>query len=403
MLEIKRMTARTRTCALALAAAWVVAGCATPPWQGEQGNRAPSQGYGGDQTVAVLLPESGRFAGAAQAVRDGILAAQAADPQGARPRLVFRDTSGTTSAPALVKEAAAQGAGLVIGPLEREQVDQLAVQPNLPVPVLALNRSTGGTAAPGNLYQFALAPEDEAAAAAEKAFEAGHRAALLLYPASAWGERVAAGFRSRWGELGGLIPASQAYDPGAYDKGPAVSDVLSAGRAAPVAPDMVFLVATAHAAAEIWPLVQRDSGGLLPGFATSHVHRVEGPDSPALAGLQYVDIPWLAAPSAEDPVSFARLQAGNPAFESRYARLYAMGIDAYRLAPRLGELAARPSATVAGATGTLSLDRRRHVVRRLVLARIEAPPATAHAGPGGEPLRLAARWPSDGTHGADRP
>jgi uncharacterized protein len=402
MLEIKRMTARTRTCALALAAAWAVAGCATPPGQSEQGNRS-STGYGGGETVAVLLPESGRFAGAAQAVRDGILAAQAADPQGQRPRLLFRDTSDTASAVSLVNEAAAQGADLVIGPLEREQVDQLAVQPNLPVPVLALNRSTGGTAAPSNLYQFALAPEDEAAAAAEKAFEAGHRGALLLYPASDWGERVAAGFRTRWGELGGLIPASHAYDPDAYDKASAVSEVISAGRAAPVAPDMVFLVATAHVAAEIWPLVRRDTGDLLPGFATSHVHRVEGPDSPALAGLQYVDIPWLAAPSAEDPVSYARLRADNPAFESRYAQLYAMGIDAYRLAPRLNKLAAQRGATLAGATGTLSVDSRRHVVRRLVLASIDAQPVTARSGPEAEPLRLAARWPTNGTHVAGRP
>lgn len=397
------MTARTRSCALALAAAWGLAGCATPPGQGEQGGRAPSQGYGGGETVAVLLPESGRFAGAAQAIRDGILAAQAADPQGKRPRLVFRDTTTAGSAVALVGAAAAQGAELVIGPLERERVDQLAIQPNLPVPVLALNRSTGGTAAPSNLYQFALAPEDEAAAAADKAFEAGYRHALLLYPASAWGERVAAGFRTRWGELGGLIPASQAYDPDAYEKGPAVSELLSAGRAAPAAPDMVFLVATAHVATELWPLVQRASNDLLPGFATSHVHSTDAPDSPALAGLQYVDIPWLTAPSAEDPLSFERVRAGNPAFESRYARLYAMGIDAYRLAPRLGELAARPGATLAGATGTLSLDRRRHVVRRLVLARIEAPAATARAGLEAESPRLAARWPSDGTHGDGRP
>jgi hypothetical protein len=46
-----------------------------------------------------------------------------------------------------------------------------------------------------------------------------------------------------------------------------------------------------------------------------------------------------------------------------------MGIDAYRLAPRLGALAGSPGSGFPGQTGRLSIDSRGNVKRELTLAR----------------------------------
>ena len=46
-------------------------------------------------------------------------------------------------------------------------------------------------------------------------------------------------------------------------------------------------------------------------------------------------------------------------------RLYAMGVDAYRLAPRLGQLKTLPESQVDGLTGTLSLSPSQRIQRQL--------------------------------------
>ena len=183
----------------------VAAGCAVAP--GHRGvqpssrshmdaGRGEPRGYVSGETVAVLLPESGRFSAAAEAVRAGILAAQRADDPSKRPVLRFYDTSNDQSAPALVRRAAAEGAQLVIGPLQKQAVDQLAASPSLPAPTLALNVATGGQMPPPDLYQFALSPEDEAAEVANRAWAKGYRGALMLYPGRALGFPSGTGFSS---------------------------------------------------------------------------------------------------------------------------------------------------------------------------------------------------------------
>lgn len=393
MRKTDRIVSRALALPLLTALGLIVAGCAGLPGDVPRpGASAAAEGYRGSETVVVLLPESGRFAGAAQAVRDGILAAQGADEQGRRPRLVFRDSGEGGDAASLVRAAVAQGATHVIGPLQKEGVERLASEPALPVPVLALNRAGGSALPPANLYQFALAPEDEAAAAAEKAWQAGRRNALMLYPASAWGERIAGGFRARWRTLSGGVIAAGVYEPESVDLSRAVNTLLGPAEAS--AADVLFLVATAERAREILPLVRERAGDRLAVFATSHAN--DGATA-GLMGLYYVDIPWFVAPASGDPLSYSNLRAKLPEFQPQYAHLYAMGIDAYRLAPRLADLARRPGATFDGKTGVLSLDSQRQVNRGLTLARIEAggPVAVAAVSAPGPEQRLG-RLPTDG-------
>lgn len=338
-------------------------------------SRAVTGGYRSGETLAVLLPQSGHFAGAAQAVRDGIVAAQEADPPGKRPSLRFYD-SATGSSTALVRQAAADGASLVIGPLQKPAVDELAGSAALPIPVLALNQASGSRNPPRNLFQFALSPEDEAIEVAHKARDEGHRTALMLYPEGNWGSRMSRAFRQEWKALGGTMAAAQVFDPSAEDYSASITRLSERATDA----DFVFLVATSNLARSIWPQIRHKIGSDVPVYSTSHIYsgRFDPQGDRGLVGLNFVEIPWLVEPARGDAVSSKGLYRNLP-------RLYAMGVDAYRLGSRLDWMSHNPRVRVQGKTGILGMDSRRRIHRELILARIDArgPVKLAAIGAGG--------------------
>ncbi len=105
--------------------------------------------------VALLLPQSGPFAGAAAAVRDGFMAAWFADaPNPERPEIIARDSASGDVALAYAS-AVAEGAQFVVGPLSKDEVNALLAGADLGVTTLTLNYpsldraalATGATAA----------------------------------------------------------------------------------------------------------------------------------------------------------------------------------------------------------------------------------------------------------------
>ncbi|MCG6943047.1 MAG: penicillin-binding protein activator, partial [Thiohalocapsa sp.] len=276
-------------------------------------------GYPAGTEVRVLLPRGGRFGVAGDAVKDGIQAAYDADHGGNRPELRY---GGSYNA------GVDAGADLVVGPLEKPAVAQLAARSSLPVPTLALNRAGGG--ATENLYQFSLAPEDEAYNAANYAKNAGFTRAALLYPDDGFGARLANAFRSRWRTLGGNISVQHAYRsrPGGY--GSDAAALLAGGKA-----DFIFMVSTAGDAVPLYGAL-READNRLPVVSTSHVYNgaIDPARDAALSGLYFVDIPWILDSERSDALSRKALRDRLPNVSGPLARLYAMGIDAYRLAPR---------------------------------------------------------------------
>lgn len=342
--------------------------------------------------VAVLLPRSGELAGAAAALRDGFLAAYySASPSG-RPQVSFYDTSNAGEAPRLYQEAVANGADLVVGPLQKEGVAALMRVHPLPVPVLALNRVEDSSGGSDILFMYALAPEDEAAEVADRAWADGHKVALILKPEDGWGERVQRSFSERWSALGGVVAASQGYDPNAHEYAEAIGQLLrlkqsqerhdrmqtTLGRQIEFQPrrrqdaGFIFLIAQNQRAQELWPQLQFAQAGDLPVYATSSVYSgaLDNRSDTELAGILFPDLPWLLRDDPQDPLSRSALAPSLPEVKGPYARLFAMGMDSYELAVRLGQIARQPGSTVAGRTGTLSLDAERRINRRLLWARM---------------------------------
>lgn len=331
--------------------------------------------------LAVLLPDSGPLAGAAQAVRDGMLAGyySALEQGHAVPEIRFYDTqSGELFA--LYNRALDDGADFIIGPLDKEQVTALAQVQALPVTTLTLNYSDE-TALSDNLFQFGLAPEDEARQIARQAYAEGARLAGVLYPATDLGQRLAIAFTDTWQALGGIVTAQHTYgDDISNDVRRMLAVDQSAARSREVAQfvreqvhlegrrrqdlDFIFMVASPLQGRQLKPALNFHYAEDLPVYATSHIY--SGQPEPRrdhdLNGVRFVDAPWLLD---RDSSLHQAAAAAWPQGHGRYERLFAMGVDAYRLQARLALLREVPGSSLPGATGALTLDDQHRLVREL--------------------------------------
>lgn len=354
-----------------------LSGCAGLP-----GQRAPEEsvrgGFAADDQVALLLPTEGPLLGVADAVRDGVRAAARADDSKAQPKLVSLEGSAADRVGSAFDQAVEAGATHVIGPLDKPSVEALAARGALQVPTLALNETTSVGRPTPNLFQLSLSPEIDAIEVANKAQALGLGRALMLYPDDTGGKRRAEAFRAHWSRLGGTLIGESAFNPTAPSNPPKIQGLLATGGA-----DLLFLAATADQAQAIYPQI-RDAAANLAVIATSDVYAGDPDPSRdrALAGLYFVDMPWmLGVELAGDPLRRADVKGAASHLATPLGRrLYAMGIDAYRLAPRLKALAADPGASLLGQTGRLSIDALGRVRRGLTLGRFTASGPEVAAG-----------------------
>ncbi len=323
--------------------------------------------------VALLLPLQGKLAPVAQALRNGFLTAHLQAQTNGNPALVtikLYDSSQLGSLDDFYQQASADGMQLVIGPLEKELVRQLARRPQLPLPTLALNYSDSDTPQkqPPQLFQFGLAAEDEAREIARQAWTDGHRRAIALTPDGEWGTRIRDAFNRTWQELGGSLIAAEPLAPPVAMASQVAKLVKlrnsQGGAETGQSSDFLYLTATPQQAQQLKPTLAYQNARDLPVYATSQVNAANGNRTQYLdlEGIRFTETPWLL-----NPQGALQQAAGKqwPQAMGSLGRLYAMGADAYLLAPRLDQLVALPSTRLEGLTGILNLDSQQRIVRTL--------------------------------------
>jgi outer membrane PBP1 activator LpoA protein len=336
--------------------------------------------------IALLLPLQGNHATAGQAVRDGFLAAYYAQPDNTnKPKVQVYDTTQFSHVADAYNAAVSEGAEFIVGPLIKEDVEALNKQVRPSIPVLALNSSEDG--ARDNVFQFGLSPEMEARAVADRAWREGNRNALLIAPKSAWGQRVQNAFTKRWNELGGIILGTQQIAAQAninkevqqllaidasesrvrYLKSLGLKFNYVAHRRQD--PDMIFIATNAALARQVKPLLNFYYAAKVPTYACSSVFngRVNPSIDQDLNGIKFCDMPWLLDYSVRATKAYQAV-ASNYQRGEQTARLYALGLDAYRVAANIDRLTRLPDAGVTGMTGKLSLDEDQNVQRKLIWA-----------------------------------
>lgn len=346
----------------------------------------PDQGaFDYPRQIALLLPLSGRNAAAGRAVQNGFLGAYFGasvgleEPQQVKVYDVARDGS----AAAAYARAAEDGADFVVGPLVRRQVNQVASQSILPVPVLTLNYAPERQQMPLGMYQFALSPEDEASAAARRAVLDGRTRALALVPNNDWGRRLLSAFSTELNAQGGMLLEQRFYEPTDQDFSFEIRNLMglslsrqryerlraNLGGKIEFDPrrredaEFIFLAAAAPVGRLIKSQLKFHFSGDVPVYSTSRIYAMDGRSDSDLNGVMFADTPWIISPPgwlANLPPLYAEYWPS----ERRLGRLHAMGYDAYLL---VGEIfAARERAlSVDGATGRLFMDQDGRIHRDL--------------------------------------
>lgn len=305
--------------------------------------------------IALLLPlESPDYAAAARSVRAGVMAAFRAEA--GKGDIPAYDTGGPEGVFQAYQRAVADGAQFVIGPLTRDEVTALSAQ-TLTVPVLALNQPEGNVKAREHLMLFGLPAEAEAREVAQLARDHGMQSALIVASNDPLGQRMAKAFAEEWRGLDGSITAQLTI--------PAVNQLADFKAEAAAHPaDMIFLAAGADQARLARPYLDLAT----PTYGTSHIYdgmprSVQNVD---LVAVHFVDLPWLVDP--ENPVlALFRSEEQAPSAELR--RMFAMGVDAYRLIPLLAANPVSGKKLLEGATGSLSLGEGGTLMRELPVAQ----------------------------------
>ena len=368
---------------------------AIKPAQPEQ--RIQWTAYQQPQQIALLLPLNGRLGGFGTAVRDGFMAAyEDARAHGVPlPNVRIYDTTESPNFIELYQRALAEGAQTIIGPLEKSQVAALYTQQNgaaLSVPTLALNRAeiiAGNIAAnpPANLYQFGLAPEDEASEISRMAAQQKYKHAVVIADEDDRRSRELQTFTQSWQQSGGDITATAFYRD-AQSMSQTIKTALNIpqsearkrdmeillGRKLEFAPhrrgdiDMIFLMARPQQARSIMPTLAFHYAGDVPVYALSRSYNgVVSADDKDLEGLRFTEIPWVL--DAQQPLK-QQLLASSPQAQN-YLRLYALGVDSFALYPQLRRLETQPDSRIVGQTGYLTLSPQRIVQRELLLAEFK--------------------------------
>lgn len=323
--------------------------------------------------IALLLPlKSATFRHAAEIVQQGFMAAANTQPL-PLPIKVYESEDESKDVTTLYPQALANGALAVAGPLTRDGVAALAADPGIAVPTLALNIS--GARGTDNLYFFGLSAEAEARQAAQLAALADLRKAIIVSSGASLSKRLSQAFAEEWATLGGSIAAEILYSGD-----PAVLANL------PEEPgNMVFLAADATTARQIHPYLNK----ALPVYATSQLFNGDADTltNYDLNNTRFVDMPWLLQPDHPAVMIYAR--ASQP-LEAGMERLYALGIDAFRLLQIMLDNGYRTALPLDGVTGLIRLNGNHQFQREAIPAQLKQgrsqlletkPPAAASSKP----------------------
>ncbi|GAB4466430.1 MAG: hypothetical protein OHK0044_06260 [Burkholderiaceae bacterium] len=321
-------------------------------------------------TIALILPaQTTPFARVAETVRQGFFAAQSVSGTGATIQLVELEEGGPAQLAAALKSARDRGADIAVGPLTRDAVNAIGSgRVAAPLPLVTLNLPESDVGLTPDVLAFGVSIELEARQIVAAALRelpmpppVGAPPAtprfMVIVGESPLARRMGNAFRDALREAG---QAATLYPMRVtYDTLQALADTVAAVRL-----DAVFLALEARDAAAVRPRLPPP----LRLYATSQVN-LGGAEAallaPELEGVNFVDMPWLLEP---DHLAVVVHPKPEQALSGELQRLYALGIDAFRLAIEWAR--GRRSFGLDGVTGALAVDRDRS-------ARVQRVPSLA--------------------------
>lgn len=332
--------------------------------------------------IAVLLPLQGQFRPHAQAIQYGILAAASSKQA---TSLVFIDSQ--QSPEAMQQQIEQAQAEFVIGPLLKDQVDNVSKVDNWPWPTLFLNSKDNNITKAEQFY-FALSMEDEASQMAQLFAQKNYRRPVVISSANNVSMRMQQHFAAEWRKLGNDAPEMHQFNSKeeletlinslletdrSRDRVKQISSLLpqklEADPHSRLDIDAIYLIADPVQTRLFKPFVDvsvSQTAPRLPVYASSRSHStsLDSTDQRDLNGLTFTEMPWMLAEqgSVELRQQYQQLFADQ---DETLQRLFAMGYDAYQLVGSLRQQQQLPATVFPGLTGQLRLTPEGSIVRQL--------------------------------------
>lgn len=310
--------------------------------------------------VALVLPLQSQALGrAAKAVENGFMVAHSAERRNVLVNVV--ETGDAPQDVLAAYQSASANAEIIVGPLSRSGVMSLVQAGSITRPTIALaqpdaSAQDGGVAFPQMMLMAALSIEDEARQVADSiAAQRPDGPVFIVSTPTAWQRRAARAFNAE-ATLAGL--ETETLEVGlvsGFLDGNGLAQLRQRIRSEK--PALLFIALDLEQARQLREAIGTD----IPLIGTSQLNplamadRSLAPPVPEMNGVRLIDIPWQLQPDHPAVKKYPRVLPNTDQRRSAdLERLYALGIDAYRLALELA--ANRAQFELDGVTGRLAVQ-----------------------------------------------
>ncbi len=335
--------------------------------------------------IAVLLPLSGQFQQHAKAIQYGLLAAATAENQPKR-QLVFIDSQQPLAD--IEQQLAQQQIDFVIGPLLKDQVEQVSQAANWRYPTLFLNSRDSSWPRQADRFYFALNMEDEAAQMVQLFAQKNYKRPVVISARNAISQRMQQHFTRQWQALGHPAPESYQFADKAElealitklletdssrERIRLISGLIQGSVESEAHSrldiDAIYLLADPIQTRLFKPFVDvsvMQTAPRLPIYASSRSYSAGGDanDLRDLNGLTFTETPWLLNEQHSQQMRQTYLQL-FPEQDETLQRLFAMGYDAYQIIGSLKQQQQLATLSYPGFTGRLTVTADGSISRQL--------------------------------------
>jgi outer membrane PBP1 activator LpoA protein len=287
--------------------------------------------------IGVMLPmRSSALGAAANAVYSGIQAGQEREPDGVLINVIETDGTAQDAVSGYAKAVAQND--IIIGPLSRTELSAITLGEKILKPTIALAPADVANDADSTLspkiLAIGLSIEQEARqlAIGVSSYKTSNKA-FVISTSTAWQRRAANAFAAQWRKLGLEAELIDLQINDGYVS--ANSLVQLKKRLHTENPGLMFVALDAGQTAQL----RLGVGTEVAVYGTSQLnHRPPGQGQmferrSELDGTRLLDIPWQLQPDDPAVMTYPRLVVGvDEQYSPDLSRLYALGIDAYRVA-----------------------------------------------------------------------
>ena len=247
---------------------------------------------------------------------------------------------------------------MIVGPLTRDEVNAVANQSDITVPILFLNRGQNPPA-PGNL-SFALSPDEEGWISADRLANRNQMSVIIFTQRDDTAQRTVAAFKDQYKIRGGQIIAEHNIEGEAADLPAKITAMLAGNNANDSA---IYIALKAPQARALMTQIKISGLASSTKLASSLIlSGASASQDVVLDGIEIPELPWLLN-QYSGLASADSIAKTIPSIRGPAQRLFAFGADAWQLSAYLDRLQKDIGFTLGGATGNLRVDNMGNVQR----------------------------------------